>query len=175
MIHIYTGNGKGKTTSSFGLAMRASGQGMKVIIFQFLKPESLKTGEEISAKRLKNIKLIKYEQAHPMFKGGRWEVEGGREIKKSMEKAMKDVKKTIFSKRYEMVILDEIINVIDQGFTNRREFIKLLSCVPEDIELVLTGRGDISEIERFADYVTIMIDKKHPLRKHVGARRGIEY
>jgi len=53
MIHIYTGNGKGKTTSSFGLAMRASGQGFRVIIFQFLKPKSLVTGEEKSAKKIK--------------------------------------------------------------------------------------------------------------------------
>ncbi|MDP2912119.1 MAG: cob(I)yrinic acid a,c-diamide adenosyltransferase, partial [Candidatus Omnitrophota bacterium] len=60
MIHIYTGNGKGKTTSSFGLAMRASGQGLKVIIFQFLKPKSLVTGEEITAEKIKNIKVVKY-------------------------------------------------------------------------------------------------------------------
>ena len=65
MIHIYTGNGKGKTTSSFGLAMRASGQGLKVIIFQFLKPKSLVTGEEISAKKIKNI--IRSNTIHPIL------------------------------------------------------------------------------------------------------------
>ena len=168
MIHIYTGNGKGKTTSSFGLAMRASGQGLRVIIFQFLKPKSLVTGEEISAKKIKNLKIVKYEQSHPMFNLGA-------DAKKSIKKAMAEAKKAIFSGRYNVIILDEIINVIDQGFASKKEFIELLKKVPEDIELVLTGRGDISDIEKFADYITIMIDKKHPFRQHVNARRGIEY
>ncbi len=175
MIHIYTGNGKGKTTSSFGLAMRASGQGLKVIMFQFLKPKSLVTGEEISAKDIKNLKLIKYEQAHPMFKGERQRTKCEKEIKKSMRKAMSEVKKALFSKRYDMVILDEVINVMDQGFCGKKEFLCMVKKAPKDTELILTGRGDISEIEKFADYVTIMIDKKHPFRQQVNARRGIEY
>jgi len=202
MIHIYTGNGKGKTTASFGLAMRASGHGLKVIIFQFLKPRSLVTGETISAKKIKNLTVVKYEQEHPMFMGKK-EIfstrgiypERSREtrsknivrarpkaesrtkekIKKSVRKTMADVKRAIFSGKYNMVILDEIINVIDQGFAEKKEFLKLIKKAPKDIELVLTGRGDISEIEKFADYVTIMIDKKHPFRQRVNARRGIEY
>ena len=146
MIHIYTGNGKGKTTSSFGLAMRASGQGLRVIIFQFLKPKSLVTGEEISAKKIKNLKIVKYEQSHPMFNLGA-------DARKSIKKAMAEAKKAIFSGRYNVIILDEIINVIDQGFASKKEFIELLKKAPEDIELVLTGRGDISDIEKFADYI----------------------
>lgn len=175
MIHIYTGNGKGKTTASFGLAMRASGQGLKVIIFQFLKPKSLVTGEEITAKKIRNMKVVKYEQEHPMFErqGTRDRRQG--KTKKSAEKALLEAKKAIFSGKYDMVILDEIINVIDQGFAGKKEFLELIKKVPKDIELVLTGRGDISEIEEFSDYITIMIDKKHPFRQRVNARRGIEY
>ena len=168
MIHIYTGNGKGKTTSSFGLAMRASGQGQKVVIFQFLKPKSLVTGEEISAKKMKNLKIVKYEQSHPMFNAGA-------DVKKSIKKAMSEAKKAILSKKYNMIILDEIINVLDQGFAKKKDFLELIKKTPKDVELVFTGRGDISDIEQFADYVTIMIDKKHPLRQRVNARRGIEY
>jgi len=194
MIHIYSGNGKGKTTSSFGLAMRASGQGLKVIIFQFLKPRKLVCGEEISAKKIKNVKVVKYEHGHPMFMGKK-EVFSTRfarsknivrarlkaesrtkeKIRKSIGKTMADVKKAIFGGRYDMVILDEIINVIDQGFIGKKEFLNLIKNAPGDMELVLTGRGDISELEKFADYVTIMIDKKHPFRQQVNARRGIEW
>ena len=175
MIHIYTGNGKGKTTSAFGLAMRASGQGLKVIIFQFLKPKSLVTGEEISAKKIKNLKVMKYDQSHPMFIGHSAESIGQREIKESVKRAMIEAKKAIFSGKYNMVILDEIINVLDQGFTGKEDFLELIKKAPGDVELVLTGRGDISDIEQFADYVTIMIDKKHPFRQRMNARRGIEY
>lgn len=175
MIHIYTGNGKGKTTSAFGLAMRASGQGLKVIVFQFLKPKSLVTGEEISAKKIRNVKVVKYEQEHPMFVNHRAEGKGHREIKKSVQIAMLNVKRAILSKKYDMVILDEIINVVDQGFASKPEFLKLLKTAPKNTELILTGRGDISDIEQFADYISIIIDKKHPFRERVNARPGIEY
>jgi cob(I)alamin adenosyltransferase len=88
---------------------------------------------------------------------------------------MMEAKKAVFGGKYDMIILDEIINAIDQGFAGKKEFLKLIKKVPKSVELILTGRGDISEIEKFADYVTIMIDKKHPLRQRVNARRGIEY
>lgn len=168
MIHIYTGNGKGKTTSSFGLAMRASGRGLRVIIFQFLKPGKLVCGEEISAKKIKNIKIVKYDQQHPMFTAGE-------KSKKSMKIEITEAKKAVLGGKYDMVILDEIINVMDQGFCGKKEFLELVKNTPEDTELVLTGRGDISELEKFADYVTIMIDKKHPFRQKINARKGIEY
>jgi cob(I)alamin adenosyltransferase len=175
LIHIYTGNGKGKTTSAFGLAMRASGQGLKVIIFQFLKPRKLVCGEEITAKKIKNIKVMKYEQEHPIFQEQGTGDKGQGKIKKSVKKAIKEARKAILSKRYDMVILDEIINVVGQGFADRKKILELIKTVPEDTELILTGRGDISEIEKDADYITIMIDKKHPFRQSVNARKGIEY
>lgn len=175
MIHIYTGKGKGKTTCAFGLAMRAGGQGLRVIIFQFLKPKRLVCGEEISVKRLKNIKVVKCEECHPMFSPQPIAHSLQNRIKKAIENTMKVVEKAIFNKKYDIVILDEIINVIDQNFYSKRAFLKLLRKLPRQIELVLTGRGDISEIEEYADYVTIMLDKKHPYRGKVGARRGVEY
>jgi len=175
MIHIYTGNGKGKTTSALGLAIRASGQGLKVIIFQFLKPKSLVTGEEVSIKKLKNVKLVKYECGHPIFKGQGTRDKGQGMVKKFMEKAVADAKKAIFSGKYDMVVLDEIINVMDQGFAEKKGILELIGKSPEGVELVLTGRGCISEIEEYADYITVMIDKRHPFRQKISARRGIEY
>jgi len=172
MIHIYTGNGKGKTTAAFGLAMRASGQGKKVAIYQFLKPKVLLCGEQISAKRIKGIKLVGFDQAHPMFEPS---CVSQTILKKTLKKDFETAKKGVLSKKYDMVVLDEIINVADQGFIGQRSFLSLLKRVPKKTELILTGRGDISSIERYADYVTVMIDKKHPFRKHVGARKGIEY
>lgn len=176
MLHIYTGNGKGKTTVAFGLALRASGQNLKVVIFQFLKPRSFLCGEEIQAKKIKGVKLVKFNQVHPMF-GTTHKTSEARhkKLKALIRKDFKKVKSTILGRRYDMVVLDEIINVVDQGFLNKNSFLKLLEAVPQKVELVLTGRGDISEIEKFADYVTVMIAKKHPFRKGNAARKGIEY
>ena len=170
MIHIYTGNGKGKTTAAFGLAMRASGQGLKVCVFQFLKPRSLLCGEHIVLKKLKGVKLVVFEQSHPMFE----KVSLSR-LRKVIRDDFDKVKKAILSKKYDMVVLDEIINVIDQGLINEKGFLRFLKSVPKNVEIVLTGRGDISNIEQYADYVTIMFEKKHPYRREVGARRGVEY
>lgn len=170
MIHIYTGNGKGKSTSSFGLAMRASGQGLKVIIFQFLKPKSFVSGEEKTLKKIKGIRLVKFNQTHPMFKTSK-----RKDLRKIIKGDFEKAKKAVLTRNYDMVILDEIINVLDQSFIDRDSFVNLLKRTPEKVELVLTGRGDISDIEKYADYVTIMADKKHPIRKGTLGRKGIEY
>ena len=170
MIHVYTGKGKGKTTSAFGLAMRASGHGLKVIIFQFLKPKSIVSGEENTLKDIKGIKLIKFNQIHPMFKASKCE-----DLKNTIKKDFEKAKSAILGRKYDMVILDEVINILDQGFIDKGSFLELLKKVPEKVELILTGRGDISFIEKYVDYITIMTDKKHPIRKGELGRKGVEY
>jgi cob(I)alamin adenosyltransferase len=173
MIHIYTGKGKGKTTSAFGLALRAAGQGLKVVIFQFLKPELPLCGEYVSAKKIKNIKLVKFAQTHPIFTPQKSSSE---KLKKTIEKDFAVVAKTVMSGKCRMVILDEIINAFDQKLLDKNLFLNFLKSVPSKVELILTGRGNISEIERYADYITVMTDKKHPFAdKKTPARKGIEY
>ncbi|MFC1508779.1 cob(I)yrinic acid a,c-diamide adenosyltransferase [Candidatus Omnitrophota bacterium] len=172
MIHIYTGNGKGKTTSAFGLAMRASGQGLTVIVFQFLKPKGLLCGEQVSLRKLKGVKLVTFDQSHPMFK---YSPKTLLNIKKTIKKDFEVAKKAIMSKKYDMVVLDEIINVVDQGFIDSNYFLNTLKAVPDKVELILTGRGHVSSIEDCADYMTVMVEKKHPFKKNISARKGIEY
>ena len=177
MIHIYTGSGKGKTTAAFGLALRASGQNLKVVIYQFLKPKTLLSGEEVSARKIKGIKVVRFNQMHPMFKRGICALPGksNKKLKETIGKDFKAVTRAMISGRYDMVVLDEIINVIDQNFIDRSNFLRMLKAVPQKIELVLTGRGDISDIEQYADYITVMADKKHPFKRGKKARRGVEY
>ncbi|MFH1783053.1 MAG: cob(I)yrinic acid a,c-diamide adenosyltransferase [Candidatus Omnitrophota bacterium] len=172
MIHIYTGNAKGKTTCAIGLAVRARGQGLKVAIFQFLKPKAIQSGEEKLLKKIKGIELVKFDQMHPMFHSGDVNF---LKLKEGIEKDFKKIEKTVLSKKYDMVILDEVINAVDQNFIDIEKFIKLLKKAPKDVEIVLTGRGDISNLELFADYITVMVEKKHPFRKQKLARKGIEY
>ena len=177
MIHIYTGDGKGKTTSAFGLAIRAAGQKKKVIIFQFLKPRSFISGEQVSVRKIKNIKLVNFDEVHPIFKRGRCLItKGCKDLKKAISRDFEEVKKSILSGKYDMVVLDEVINVVGQKFIDMRKFLSLLKSVPKKVELVLTGRGDIRDFEKYADYVTLMVEKKHPFRNSKKAmRKGIEY
>jgi len=171
MVHIYTGNGKGKTTAAFGLAMRANGQGLKVIIYQFLKPRSLLCGEVISAKRLKGIRLVRFNQVHPIFK----KPVSIQALRKTLKEDFERARTAILSKKYDMVILDEIINAADQALISKVSLLRLLKQVPKKVELILTGRGDVSDMEPYADYVTLMIDKRHPFEKKIAPRKGIEY
>ena len=167
MIQIYTGNGKGKTTAAFGLAIRAKGRGLKVAIVQFMK--GVEYGEVISAKKL-GIDVYQFgtpEFVHP---------EKPRKIdfelaKKGLEKA----KELIFSKKYDVVILDEINVAIGFGLIDKKDVIDILKNKPENVEIVLTGRYAPNELIEIADLVTEMKEVKHYFRRGIRARKGIEY
>ncbi len=168
MIHIYTGTGKGKTTCALGLAVRAVGQGLKVSIFQFFKPTSIACGERNHLKKVKNVRLFFCKGYHPMFA-----VRSS--AKKEIKEFFKKIREIASKGKYDMMVLDEVINAYDQGFLSRRSFVSFLKSFPPDKELVLTGRGDIADIEQYADYITEMKEKKHPFGKNKIARKGIEF
>ena len=169
LTQIYTGDGKGKTTAAFGLALRASGRGLKVAIFQFLKDEADKTGEVMAFSGNKTVKIFRGKQKHPMF--------GDRSIKNlklNIEKMFKSVKKIIKSMEYDIVILDEINNCVGKAL-KEKDVINLMKKKPTCIELVLTGRGATKNMIKAADLVTNMSLVKHPYDKGIGARKGIEF
>jgi cob(I)alamin adenosyltransferase len=167
LIQVYTGRGKGKTTASLGLALRAAGAGLKVYIGQFVK------GKYYSELRsLKKIKNIKIEQL-------------GRScfIKKSpapkdillAKRGLQKIKKHILRRAYNLVILDEINIALKLKLLKLDEVISLLKNTPEDLEIVLTGRYAHPEILKLADLVSDIKEVKHYFRKGVRARKGIEF
>lgn len=169
-VHIYTGTGKGKTTCAMGLGLRAASVGYKVCMFQFLK----KKGSAVENKlRLPNFKVVCLEQCHPMFD------KRGMEIYEAMSwKVLKDlgrIKKVLKSLKFDVVILDEIINCVSGKCIPEDAIIELIRSKPKYVELVLTGRGATKRLIACADYVTDMANVKHPFDKGVSARRGIEY
>lgn len=166
-IQIYTGDGKGKTTAALGLAMRAVGHGLKIAFIQFMK--KWEYGELKSARKL-GIEIRQF--------GIRKFVKKGRPPKKAFEEAeegMKFAKSVVMSGKYDIVVLDEINTAVDFGLVQKSEALKLIEERPEHVELVLTGRGAPDEFIKIADLVTEMREVKHPFRKGVMARRGIEY
>lgn len=172
LIHIYTGEGKGKTTAAIGLTVRAAGNGLKVLFAQFLKG-----GEESGELRVleglsDKIEIIRFDQRHPIFfKKG--DTRDG--LKKAIAEAIDVVSEKIKSGKYDLIILDEISNIAAQGLADVNTLIDIIKKRPEDVEIVLTGRGAPQELIEIADYVTEMKPVKHPFFKGIKARKGIEY
>jgi len=168
LVHVYTGNGKGKTTCAFGLAMRAKGYGLDVCVVQFMKAKP-----DNSAKSASSIGIDVYQFGLDGF------TSKGNLRKGDMTKA-KDgldfVKESIDEKRYDLIVLDEINVALDFGLLNVNDVLHVVIGRPKGLEMVLTGRNAPQDILDIADYVTEMCEKKHPFKtagKH--AREGIEY
>lgn len=171
MIHVYTGEGRGKTTSAIGLAIRAASYGKGVLILQFFKGRGRDSGEIIAAKKL-NIKVMRFrDQVSPIF-DKKVKLE---ELKKSIKKAIAISLKEIKSKSYDMVIMDEFNNLLSSGLATMEDIKKIIKEKPDSLELVFTGRGAPEELIKLADYVTEMRMIKHPFNKGVKARKGIEF
>ncbi len=166
LVQVYTGNGKGKTTAAWGQALRASGQGLKVAIIQFFKGKG--SGEAKMAKKL-NLSVYSFCPVHPSF-GGEKE-----ELKKECKKAIAFAKRLVMSKKYDLIILDEINIALRDRLIEVNEVLDLIKKKPKGIELILTGRGAPKKIIEVADLVTEMREIKHPYQKGIKGRRGIEY
>ncbi len=166
LVQVYTGRGKGKTTAAWGQAMRASGQGLKVGIVQFFKGKS--SGE---AKMIKKLKLDIYSfcPVHPFF-GGKKE-----KLKKECQEGLAFAKEMLRSKKYDLIILDEINIAMRDRLIEVNGVLNLIKKKPKGVELILTGRGASKKIIEAADLVTEMREIKHPYRKGIRGRRGIEY
>ncbi len=171
LIHVYTGEGKGKTTAAFGLAKRAAGHGKKVLILQFLKSRTKDTGEALSAKET-GVKVLKFrDQTTPLFDPG----VNLPDLKDSIKRAVTYCIEEIKSGAYDLVILDEFNTVLGSNYATMEDAEKIIEAKPENLELVFTGRGAPEELIEIADYVTEMRMVKHPFNKGVKARKGIEF
>ena len=168
LVHIYTGNGKGKTTAAFGLAFRAAGRGLNVLIVQFLKPD-VGYGEQTACQRFDNITLYPLGLDHFVSKNPKPE---------DIEAAMNALRKTtelMASGRYDVVVMDEAVNAVRLGLIKDTELIDELKKRPSNIEVILTGRGLTPALAEYADYITEMGLVKHPFDRGIQAREGIEY
>ncbi len=167
LVLVNTGNGKGKSTAAFGVAMRAVGQDLKVSIIQFIKGK-WKTGEMETARRL-GLEFM------PMGKGFTWESKNLEEDKALMSNAWAVASEKILSGKYDLIILDEINYVLGYGHIPLDEVVRTLQSRPGHVHVVLTGRNAPEEIISIADCVTEMREVKHPFRNGIPAQRGIDF
>lgn len=169
MVQVYTGDGKGKTTAALGQALRALGHGFKVIMIQFMKGDP-NYGELATAKKIPNFTII--QSGLPTFvKKGSPTAEDERLAQEGLSLAQKSVT----SNTYDMVILDEINVAIDYQLLKLEEVVDLIKNCPQGVELVLTGRYAHPAIIELADLVSEVREIKHPFKKGVAMRKGVEY
>lgn len=172
LVIVNTGNGKGKTTAALGIALRAAGYGLKVLIFQFVKGSWL-YGELESLKKFSpQIEIIRAGQGFVGIVDDKLPRETH---EKSAQSGLALVKEKINSEVFDIVIADEILGAIAGNLLKSSDVVDLIKEKPDHIDLVLTGRNAPQEIIDLADTVTEMVEIKHPFQKGIYAKRGIDY
>lgn len=174
MIIVFTGNGKGKTTAALGQAARALGQGKKVLIIQFIK--NVSTGEhkffKQSANRKAQIVIKKTGKGFVKILGDKLPFS---EHKKAAQKALKLAAQKIKSKKYDLIILDEINVAVNLKLLKATDILKIIKNLPEEKVIILTGRNAPKSFIKVADIATEMKEIKHQFKKGRVAKKGIEY
>jgi cob(I)alamin adenosyltransferase len=170
LIIIHTGDGKGKTTAALGLAMRAWGNGLRILVLQFIKGGwkygELKTMEQLAPR-------LKVKQCGEGFT--QRNEEDKEKHKAAAQQALKEAEAEICSERWEMIILDEINYAVKFNLIEESAVLHLLEIKPKNLHLVLTGRDVSPSIIQKADLVTEMKEVKHPYKKGIKAQKGIEF
>jgi cob(I)alamin adenosyltransferase len=171
LIIVNTGPGKGKTTAAMGTALRAVGNGMKVLMLQFLKG-SWHYGE-LDAARAFGDNFVMKQMGRGFVKVGGAETDP--EDIRLVEEAWAEAREAISSGKWDLVILDEINYAISYGMLDPAQVVETLKRKPEQVHVILTGRNAHPTIIELADTVTEMKQVKHAYEKGVLAQRGIEY
>lgn len=170
MIHIYEGNGKGKTTAAVGLSVRFAGNGGKVLFTQFLKRND--SGELAMLEQIENICLLRCEKSFGFtFRMTSEEkAEASAYYNTHLEKTLAEAVK----RQTGLLVLDEVLDAYNSDMINHELLLNFLKEKPQEMEIVLTGRNPAEELLELADYVTYMEKRKHPYDRGIGARAGIE-
>jgi cob(I)alamin adenosyltransferase len=175
LVHVYTGDGKGKTTAALGMALRAAGHGLHTYVGQFMKGQTYGElaapallGDDAAGRPLLTIEqygkptFLRAEQVSEQDRGQ------AHEGLTKAEAAMR-------SGAYELVVLDEVNMALYFGLLSLEQVLVLIEAKPDPVELILTGRRAPEAILERADYVTVMQQVKHPYERGVEAREGIEF
>jgi cob(I)alamin adenosyltransferase len=170
LTHIYTGNGKGKTTAAVGLGVRSAGNGGKVLFSQFLKDN--KSSELKILKEIENIHLELCGETFGFY--FRMSEETKKLAKETYSNYLARIIDSVKAGEYQMLIMDEIIATYNYELIDRQMLLDFLQNKPEQLEVVLTGRDPAEELVTLADYVSEIVKIKHPYDQGIPARIGIE-
>lgn len=167
LLLVLTGNGKGKSSSAFGMVARALGHGMKVGVAQFIKGSS-DTGEESFFKEHPRVTW------HVLGEGFTWETQNLEHDKQTAEKGWDIARKMLHDPSYDLIVLDELTYPLRYKWLDMDKILTDLKARPDMQHVVITGRGALSALCEAADTVTELADKKHAFRDGVRAQKGID-
>jgi cob(I)alamin adenosyltransferase len=170
MIQTYFGNGKGKTTAAIGAAIRFAGSGGKVLFVQFLKNND--SAEFKALEATDSIDILFSKEKYQLFDN--LKKERMPTLTKAYNKLLfEDVKNE--ANNYQMIILDEILDVVEFGYVNEDELLKLIDELKNDMEIIMTGHNLAEKIKLVSDYISEIKEINHPYKKGVMPRKGIEF
>ncbi len=167
-LHMITGDGKGKTTSALGIALRAAGHGFKILMIQFMK-KGWNYGELKAVELVPNFKIVQFGTPDFVDKNNPLEIDF------QEARAGLNFFKDEIDKSWDIIILDEINVVIDYQLIPEQEIIILLRTKPKNLEVILTGRYARKAIIDLCDYYTKVDSIKHPYQQGIIARKGVEF
>lgn len=171
-VHVYTGEGKGKTSAAIGLALRAWGRGYEICIAQFLKTQQ--TGEIMAFENIKErIHILRCGRTKKFT----WQMTQQEKqcVCEEHNEMFITIKQLLSTKKIDILILDEVIGAINAGTFELKTLMDFIQNKPEHLEVVLTGRNAPLELISAADYVSDIACVKHPFQKGICARQGIEF
>lgn len=171
LIHIYCGDGKGKTSAATGLAVRAAGCGKRVLFARFLKNEE--SGELKVLDRIPEIHVIHLQKSYGFY--NTLSDEEKREMRQMYEKLWNDIVRVSGTEEYEVLVMDEFMAAYNYDLIDHDAALLFLREKPEHLEIVLTGRNPDERLVELADYVSEIRKIKHPFDRGIRARKGIEY
>ncbi|MDR0914157.1 MAG: cob(I)yrinic acid a,c-diamide adenosyltransferase [Oscillospiraceae bacterium] len=171
MLHIYYGDGKGKTTAAIGAAVRAAGQGLHVLLVQFLKGEN--TGERHTLAQIENITLmpcpLEIDFTFDMTEAQK--AQTSKIVKELFERSVK----ISLTEKYDVLIFDEVFSALQAKMLVQSELIAFLAEAPNSLEIVLTGHNPPDAVLAMGDYISRIRKIRHPYDKGIAARKGIEF
>lgn len=165
LIQVYTGEGKGKTTAAIGLTIRAIGAGLKVAFLQFFKKDF-----SSEVKILRSLPGVLYKS----YGTSEIPINLTSELESIVKKGWEEFKVLLFSREYNIIVLDELTYALNLGIIEKEEWIKVFREKPKEVEIVVTGRNAPEDLINLADLVTEMRNIKHYYQKGIPARKGIE-
>ncbi|MFE1777000.1 cob(I)yrinic acid a,c-diamide adenosyltransferase [Streptomyces sp. NPDC059008] len=175
LVFVHTGQGKGKSTAAFGLALRAWNQGWPVGVFQFVKSAKWKVGEERALKVLGDSGEGGTVAWHKMGEGWSWVQRDIASSEDAAREGWEQVKRDLAAETYKLLVLDEFAYPLKWGWIDTEEVVSVLRDRPGTQHVVITGRGAPQPLLDFADLVTDMTKVKHPMDAGQKGQRGIEW